>query len=327
MDEKELQQLFRKYVDGKCSEDEKTLLDKLFDSYVSDQEHLRFPDGNNPRIKKEMLSNIRKGIRKQQKERKKPMSRRWMGIAASFLLLIGLASGIWYYRDISSTATISYETITTPPGKRYTITLEDKTVVKLNAGSSLKFPETFRGNTRNVELTGEAFFEVARNPEKPFVIHSQGLNTTVLGTSFNIRAYPENSAVKITVATGKVRVAPEQASPGTKAAFLLPDQQAVFDKQTQQVSTQNVANASFLEWIDGTIRFDDASLSEAIAVLERWYGVKIIREGNLENCHITARFEKAELPVVLESITFAKEDLDYEFVSEKTVLLKGSCSN
>lgn len=327
MDEKELQQLFRKYMDGKCSEDEKKLLDRLFDSYTEEQDKLEYLDIDHSRIKKEMFSNIRKDIRKHKNNSKNPVSGRWMAIAASFLILIGLGTAIWHYQDVLSGDKNIYETVSTPPGQRYNLTLEDGTRVKLNAGSTLRFPDKFHGDTRKVELTGEAFFEVAPDPEKPFIIHSQGLNTTVLGTSFNIQAYPENEAVRVTVATGKVKVAPEKDTSGTEKIFLTPDQQAIFDKQTHTVHTRKVNTAHFLEWTDGVIRFDDTSLGEAIAILERWYGVKILREGHLEQCHITAKFEKAELPVVLESIVFAKEDLEYEFVSEKTVLLKGNCSD
>ena len=327
MDEKELQRLFRKYMDGKCSEDEKKLLDGLFDSYTEEHDHSEYLDIQGSRIKKEMFSNIRKGIRKHKNNSKKNISGRWMAIAASFLILIGLGATVWHYQDVPIGDKSIYETVTTPQGQRYNLTLEDGTRVKLNAGSTLRFPDKFRGDSRKVELTGEAFFEVTSNPEKPFIIHSGGLNTTVLGTSFNIQAYPENETVKVTVATGKVKVTPEKDSPGEATTFLTPDQQAVFDKQAHTIHTRKVNTAHFLEWTDGVIRFDDTSLSEAIAILERWYGVKILREGNLQQCHITAKFEKAELPVILESITFAKEGLQYEFVSEKTIILKGSCNN
>ncbi|MBC9797432.1 FecR family protein, partial [Sinomicrobium weinanense] len=297
------------------------------DSYAENQERSGHLNIHHSRIKKEMFSNIRKGIRKQEDNHKNPISRRWLSIAASFLILVGLGTALWHYRDTIFEEHITYETVTTPPGQRYNVVLEDGTRVRLNAGSTLSFPDRFRSDIRKVELTGEAFFEVTPDPEKPFVIRSQGLNTTVLGTSFNIQAYPEDKAVRVTVATGKVKVGPEEASSGAGKTFLTPNQQALFDKQTHTVYTKKVNTAHFLEWTDGIIRFDDTSLAEAIAILERWYGVKIIREGHLEQCHITAKFEKAELPVILESITFAKEGLEYEFVSDKTVLLKGSCSD
>ncbi|RAV30390.1 FecR family protein [Sinomicrobium soli] len=329
MNEKELHQLLDKYLNGQCSNEEKELLDKLFDSYDSRNVYsLSERQDTAIAVKKEMFLNIKRDIRaKEQRSKRNRIRYRAVIVAASFLLLVGLGTGIWQYRNHLPSQQLALHTVSSPFGEKYTVTLEDGSVIKLNAGSTLSFPEKFSGPVRRVELTGEAFFEVTPDPERPFIILAQGLRTTVLGTSFNIQAYPERKSVEVTVATGKVRVSNDTADKPATPHFLTPDQQAVYDKTTGNVRTRTVSTSEITGWTRGILQFDDTPLQEVVPVLERWYGVSISLDKALEQCHISATFENAGLEVVLESIAFTKKDMQYEFITEKKIHLKGQCSH
>jgi len=160
-------------------------------------------------------------------------------------------------------------------GEQRTIRLTDGTSVRLNAGSSITYPKHFAKDLREVTLVGEAFFDVTPMKDAPFIIHTGKLTTRVLGTSFNIRAYPENEAVLVAVVEGKVKVSANNASADDKNSVCITKKEmATFQKEQQQLSVSPYEEAEQIGWKDGVLYFEKADFASIVKKLERWYGVK-----------------------------------------------------
>ncbi len=167
---------------------------------------------------------------------------------------------------------ISYNTIQTPRGGQYQVILPDGTKVWLNAASSLKYPEVFNGNDRSVELTGEAYFEVAKNKAQPFHVRSHLQDVEVLGTHFNINSYSDNNTIKTTLLEGRVRI-----SNGQSVKILKPGEQAIAGMSGSgniRIAT-DVDTDDETAWKNGLFQFNNADLQSILKQLERWYDVHI----------------------------------------------------
>nr|WP_246439935.1 FecR family protein [Rhabdobacter roseus] len=203
--------------------------------------------------------------------------------AAIWLALVaGLV--VWLYLRQGHLVREEFTELVTRPGERKKVQLEDGTVVWLNAASKLHYPDSFAPDRRQVSLEGEAFFEVTKDAARPFIIRSGDLETTVLGTSFNIRAYQEDKTLSVAVVSGRVKV----AAPDTRSELLLvPDQQAVFNKQGRRLNRNEKVFASGLSaWKDGLFQFRNTTFSEVTAILQRSHNVRIQYDQHLENCPI-----------------------------------------
>ncbi|MGN6420564.1 MAG: FecR family protein [Pseudobacter sp.] len=164
---------------------------------------------------------------------------------------------------------VMLNTMSTPQGGQYQLTLPDGTKVWLNAASSITYPAVFVGKERKVMINGEAYFEVAKNKEMPFMVEVRGMSTVeVLGTSFNINAYSNEETVNTTLVEGSVKI--------NKRVVLKPGQQAVV-KDSAAVSVVNNADLEkAIAWKNGLFSFNNADLVSVMRQLERWYGVKVI---------------------------------------------------
>lgn len=324
MTENDIKKLMKKYLNGTITKREETLLEQFDSSLLSKNKKRVFNDANDKkRIKQRLSSAINdQTINSQKKERP---SLNWGGIAASVVLILSLGY-LAYHKVLNNKPEeqpMARIVKTTDWGQKLSLTLADGTEVRLNSGSTIEFPERFTGHTREIELTGEAFFNVARNPDKPFIIRSGEVHTTVLGTSFNINTYPENREITVTVATGKVRLASKDTE-----VFLTPNEQGVFDKRSNRISKEETDTATFLQWKDGIIYFEDTSLAKVAESLERWYGVTFVFENEkAKNCHLTATYDNEVLLAVLESIVHTKKGLQYEYLEDNKILIKGKCTD
>lgn len=155
----------------------------------------------------------------------------------------------------------------------YTLTLGDGTKVWLNSKSKIKYPISFLGEERRVELEGEAYFEVSRDVDKPFYVMANGAVIEVLGTSFNIKAYPSDRSVLTTLVEGKVSMNTSDAS-----VILNPNEQGVFDVLQGKLAKREVDVELYMGWKNGRFVFDNQPLSEIMASLDKWYGLEIIYE-------------------------------------------------
>jgi hypothetical protein len=172
-----------------------------------------------------------------------------------------------------------YNTMTTPRGGTWGLTLSDGTRVWLNSVSSIKYPTAFTGKERNVEITGEAYFEVAHNRTQPFHVTAGGQRVEVLGTHFNINAYPEEDAVKTTLLQGSVKLV---KSSGTtmESVILKPGQQAQVAAQIKVI--KHADTDQVMAWKNGLFSFEKVSLQEVLRQLSRWYDVEVVYKGNIE---------------------------------------------
>ncbi|MGN6419263.1 MAG: FecR domain-containing protein [Pseudobacter sp.] len=163
---------------------------------------------------------------------------------------------------------IEYNTMSTPRGRQFEITLPDGTHVWLNAASSIRYPTAFQGKDRKVELEGEAYFEVAKNANQPFIVNALNKATIeVLGTSFNVNAYKNENSLNTTLINGSIKV---------NGTIIKPGQQA---RVTDALRiTSNADLDQVMAWQRGYFNFDGASLKEVIQQLERWYEIEVVYE-------------------------------------------------
>jgi ferric-dicitrate binding protein FerR (iron transport regulator) len=161
-------------------------------------------------------------------------------------------------------------TITTPRGGQYQVILEDGTKVQLNAASSIKFPEFFNGSNREIELDGEAYFEVAKDKAHPFIVKANGTQVQVFGTHFNINAYSDNPDITTTLLEGSVKM-----SKGTAAVMLLPGQQGTVNQSGSSIKVSQADVEANMAWINGFFVFHDQSIINIMRQVSRWYDVDI----------------------------------------------------
>ena len=161
-----------------------------------------------------------------------------------------------------------YNTLVVPRGGEYMLELSDGTKVWLNSDSELRFPVTFVGDRRNVEIEGEAYFEVKKDSLHPFIVHTPHTNTKVLGTSFNISAYEDEELTAITLVQGKVEVYNQN-----EKCILEPGWQAVSNNISEEMKKQQVNITSYVSWKEGMFEFYDMPLGQLIVQLSRWYDV------------------------------------------------------
>ncbi|HEX9511263.1 MAG TPA: FecR domain-containing protein [Puia sp.] len=175
-------------------------------------------------------------------------------------------------------AEITYNILTTPAAGQFQVVLPDGSKVWLNNASSLRYPVAFTGRVREVELKGEAYFEIARNAAQPFKVRVGTMLVDVLGTSFNIAAYEDESHVKTTLLTGGVRV-----SEGTANALLKPGEQVQVNAAGEFSAPQEVDADGVIAWKNGLFHFERADIRTVMKMLARWYDVDILYEGPVTN--------------------------------------------
>ncbi|KEQ28996.1 hypothetical protein N180_13655 [Pedobacter antarcticus 4BY] len=175
-------------------------------------------------------------------------------------------------------------TLSVPAGQDYKIELSDGTEIWMNASSSLKFPLRFNGKQREVTLVGEAYFKVQKDANRPFVVHTEGNQVIVMGTSFNINAYNKEDYVASLV-EGKIK-----AVKGNQQIMLVPGKQVIMENN--QMKEQPFDQSHILSWMDGLYYFNDKPLVELSAVIERWFNVKVIVSQAIKGKRFTGAFEK-----------------------------------
>lgn len=244
----------------------------------------------------------------------------WRKLAASISIFLAASFTIYFVTNQASndSNTIAYQEQTTTAGQRSTVTLEDGSTIMLNANSSLKYPTKFLSGKREVFLFGEAFFQVTKDPKRPFIIHSGEIETQVVGTSFNINS--NKDFVTVSVATGKVKVIKGDAS-----EVLLPKEKVVYGVQQKQL-IKSQANLEYeLAWKDNTIVFEDSPLSHVALRLYEFYGVSIEFEDEiLKKCLITGKFSNQSVQTVLNAISFST-GIQYRMVGRRITLHGQGC--
>ena len=249
-------------------------------------------------------------------------------IAATFLFIAALAYSIWavveeskHWQHNENVAGVVMIEKISPKGQKLNVKLPDGSIVKLNAGSKIIYPREFTGNERNISLYGEAFFEVAENPDKPFVIVTDDLETKVLGTSFNVRSYNDEAEIKVAVLTGKVEI----RGPDGYPSVLLPAEMGIFERENASITKDNYDFRKEIAWKDGVLYFDKADLKTVIKKLEMWYGVNVEVEKDFRFKGLySGEFRNNEsLEMVLEGISFTS-GFNYKLEEDTVVITKNN---
>lgn len=190
----------------------------------------------------------------------------------------------------------SFNTLSTPTGGQYNIILADGTKVYLNAVSSIKYPTQFNGDKRIVELEGEAYFEVAKNKSKPFIVKSDNQSIEVLGTHFNVHSYNNESVIKTTLLEGSVAVTYKN-----QKSILKPGQQSDVSDSFSKIKVREVDTEEAVAWKNGRFKFDNADLKNVMRQLERWYGIKVEYRGDVSDVRFNGgTFRNKNLSEVLK---------------------------
>ncbi|ASZ12133.1 FecR family protein [Chitinophaga pendula] len=270
MNKRDLLQLLQKEAKGNCTPEEMAQLDAWYVSFDAKSTPVFRDKVEEEQVRTRLRNRIYKQLTTDMPDLPRPVQKQktWVffRMAATVLVLIGLSCATYFFRpgQVARQQELAWLHSVTPAGKMSKVTLTDGSEVWLNAGSTLRYPASFKSRYRDVYLQGEAFFNVASLPEQPFVVHTDTIATVVLGTTFNIKAYPELGNIRINVASGKVGVIV-----GTNTlTTLLPDQQLTYNKQDHTYSTETKEAGATNAWRQGNINLDGVSFDELRAVLE-----------------------------------------------------------
>lgn len=241
----------------------------------------------------------------------------WIKAAAVVTVILFASVGTYYYRTQEpEEPSIVWKKRTLPYGQTATLRFSDGSVVKLNGGSTLRYPKSFSQDKRVVYLKGEAFFSITHDEDHPFIVHAGDIKTRVLGTSFNIEAYKNEDEVQVTVAEGTVAVSKDESKKssvtGNEKQIVLQENQWVTYHTSNKILERGEGDISeMIAWKNDVLVFHHTSFNEVARMLERWYGVKIIlKDEQLGNMILEGKYEEVSLKTVLESIKFML-DVDY----------------
>ncbi len=217
---------------------------------------------------------------------------------------------------------IMYNTLTTPLGAEYNLELSDGTKIWLNAGSSIKYPVQFSDSVRKVVLTGEAYFEVAKNLEKPFIVTASNVDVRVLGTSFNVMAYKDEKIIETTLTEGKVQIDVKNGTNLNKL-ILNPGFQARYLKNEKKIEKLEVNVENYTSWKDGFFAFENSELESIMRELSRWYKIEVqFTNEDLKYYHFTGKLKRYDnISKMLEMISLTT-NLEFEIDDNKIIIKK-----
>lgn len=293
--------LLRKYLAGNCTPEERERVDAWYNSF--DYAPL-------PTSAKEIssLQKIQQALLDQ--IRKEPHGPThifpWsvvLRVAAAFFLFSSIA--LTLYLSMDSRATVVRE-FHTQNGEQKVVTLVDGSVVTLNAGSTLQVLSDFDAKTREVSLSGEAYFDVAKDASRPFIVSTGDIHTRVLGTSFNVQAYTNEGDLTVTVAEGKVRVdkAVGENNHASVSSGIIPGQQLIYNKATHAAQIVTVDPGQISAWKKGVLYFNNESIAAIARRLERKFNITIDVEGvRRAECLYTLRLRDETLAKSLQLLT------------------------
>lgn len=330
--------LIKKFLNGETNEAETQRVNlfmqrpeaqRLFDvAWEETDPHMNTP-ATSPQVHDLLLKRWKKDINERIAGEKSALAkdrtenRRIYRYAAAAIILLLLSVGgytlIETYTGTENTVTLVE--VNNPGGRNRVVTLPDNSKVWLGPGSTLNYPEQFNGDTRELSLSGEAFFDVTKDPGKPFIIRTGEIYTKVLGTSFKIEAF-EGSAPIVSVSTGKVKVERAHEGEMKELATLVPGEQVVWDPKHNKAVKTVVDKIEVLEWKEGKQVFNDVPLQEITKVLERWYGMKItISDPDLKEMHLYTSLTNGMPIEKIMEVLAATGGFQYE-IKGKTITIR-----
>lgn len=274
----------RTYLENLITEDEKNILPGTEEHYID----VQIPS-------EDMYDRIMSMVRWQRRRRT------LFRVAAILIPLILLVGQFWYFdRNIDLLGNSDLEEVYVPKGERTLIVFQDGTKAYINSESRIKYPRKFGLSERKVYLEGEAFFEVSPNRKRSFIVSLGDLDVKVLGTTFDVRAYPEDSEIYVMLETGRVSI----SSFSRQIAHLKPGDQAIYNRKTNTWKInrpENLTNNSV--WRKNQIVFENTPLKEVIEILSRWYDVEfVIDDPSTYHYSYTLTSSKKQIHQILEEL-------------------------
>ncbi len=244
-------------------------------------------------------------------------------VAAAVILALGFTFIFYQYKNSSNENLNLQVMVQTDDSNQKVIELPDGSKVWLNRNSELLYPELFEENSRTIYLKGEAFFEVTPNKDKPFIVHSGISKTTVLGTSFNLRAYSKEDDIRLTVLTGKVAFT---LADDKERVTVTPGNMAFLTNKTKSIEHAQNTDMNFLSWKTRHLSFNDSPIAELIKPLERHYGIKIhVQDPETLSCRFTGDFHETNIENTIKIITRAT-GTSYELAEGQYTILGTGCN-
>lgn len=276
--------------------------------------------------------------------------RRPIILAISYAAIFIMGFGVFFLYNLNQNKSLSsnskkFVTVTIPYGSKSKIDLPDGSMVTLNSGSFLKYPTTFGANTREVEFEGEAYFDISKNKKSPFIVSTSGIHIKVLGTTFNVKSYPEDQSIETTLVTGSIEIFNEKSEhQPAKHIYLKPNEKISIPKnsisshdkirnipspttKTEKITPKavletDVNTADYIAWKDNKLVFDNERFCDIMLKMERWYDVSIeIHSPEISNERFSGKFEKETLQQSLDAISLIAP-IRYEIVKKKVEIFK-----
>lgn len=220
-----------------------------------------------------------------------------------------------------------YNVLATPRGGQYQVILPDGTQVWLNSSSILKYPVAFAG-TREVELTGEAYFDVRKDHSTPFVVHTAHSHIDVLGTAFDVMAYPNEPATRTTLIAGSVKVRVPALSGSGRAdgesRVIQPGEQAAVDNRSQALALTTPDLEEVTAWKNGRFQFNNTNLPAIMRQIERWYDVQVVYKGNFDSVGFTGRVSRKQYASQLLELLAMDGRVHFDIEGRHIIVNKGS---
>lgn len=331
MEKEEAQKLLKKYYLGQCTERELKIIDQWYQSLPEENLDLSGAD-NLIKVGKRLQGNINSQINRIEDNKGKeiqgksgripiiPNLKNLVKIAAIILIGIGFS---FYLIQINFTGDFDASDSSAEKKLPSTIYLSDGSVVWLKGESRLDYPENFTGATREVTLIGEAFFDIADDQRRPFIIHTANFKTSVLGTSFNIKAYENEASHEVAVITGKVLVSVKEDTDKVREVVLIQNQKANFiHKEKIRVELDTIELPEIASLKKSKLVFNESTLGDIISVLNREHDSNItLANTNLESCIITTDLTNETLEISVEIL--AKSIQAAYTIEGRNIILSG----
>ena len=232
-------------------------------------------------------------------------NKRFLYIAARIAAVLIIAFGIYVVFDgVNNSQEAAHIQLTAGEVAEEPLILSDGTEITLNENAAISYPEVFASDIRRINFEGEAFFNVAHNPDKPFIIESGDLQVKVLGTSFNFCTCPEGDNMVLYLESGKVQFSSINIADGSvkEQLILTPGQKGTYNKKSGLISKSAFKNQNHLAWKTGVLTFEKTPLKEVLCAIEQTYDLNIQTDNSFEACCLTATFENETPESIFESI-------------------------
>jgi len=313
-----LQELAKRYKAGLCTPEEIEKISEWYDHF--EENGYQLPDEHEiDRASNEAaIGAIHKVSLQEKKGRIKRVLLPAIKIAAVLLLICSTA--LLIYKGNNRKSIAIYHETSALAGEKKQITLSDGSVISINSESSIRYPEVFTGSTREIYLSGEAFFEISHDKQHPFIIKTERLKVKVLGTSFGVKAYHQDEEVEVAVATGKVGVISNSKS-NNKVWTLTPGQQMNYNKSTGNFSRQQVSTTAIKNWQQNILEFNFETLENISVKLERVYGVTFIfKDKSLLKKRFQLKVKNEALSNIMKLLSISGDRFRYKIIGKQVII-------